>query len=194
MVENRLREFEYVERRPIDCVIRRVDQIENNKINIGWYWFFRCWILNGGGWLADVVFLHPHSVIGDVVGCFGCRIPCGSGRFIRQIRSTAHSPSLFCNSEFALPCGFIGLYWIGVCFGFVVSRLSFCLTWECVDLKESLMLVAVFARWLMVFVQLRLSDQLRSSADQINDFGVVNVANLETWVFRKLNYSRMCRL
>ncbi|KEH29583.1 hypothetical protein MTR_4g045813 [Medicago truncatula] len=31
-----------------------------------------------------------------------------------------------------------------------------------------------------VFVQFRLSDQLRSSADQINDFGVVNVADSET--------------
>jgi len=31
-----------------------------------------------------------------------------------------------------------------------------------------------------------LSDQLRSSVDQINDFGVVNVANMETWV-RDLN-------
>ncbi|AES66118.1 hypothetical protein MTR_2g062720 [Medicago truncatula] len=40
----------------------------------------------------------------------------------------------------------------------------------------------------------RLSDQLRSSADQINDFGVVNVADPETWAFRRLKYSHMCRL
>ncbi|KEH40709.1 hypothetical protein MTR_1g033640 [Medicago truncatula] len=45
-----------------------------------------------------------------------------------------------------------------------------------------------------VFVRFRLSDQLRSSADKKNDFGVVNVANPETWVFRRLKYSHMCRL
>ncbi|AES91445.1 hypothetical protein MTR_4g113630 [Medicago truncatula] len=45
-----------------------------------------------------------------------------------------------------------------------------------------------------VFVRFRLSDQLRSSADQINDFEVVNVANSETWVFQRLKYSHMCRL
>ncbi|AES95149.1 hypothetical protein MTR_5g022360 [Medicago truncatula] len=41
---------------------------------------------------------------------------------------------------------------------------------------------------------LKLSDQLRSSADQINDFRVINVADLETMVFRRLKYSHMCRL
>ncbi|AET00560.1 hypothetical protein MTR_5g093400 [Medicago truncatula] len=46
----------------------------------------------------------------------------------------------------------------------------------------------------LVFVRFRLSDQLRSSVDQINDFGVFNVADPETWVFRKLKYSHMCRL
>ncbi|AES75797.1 hypothetical protein MTR_6g059740 [Medicago truncatula] len=45
-----------------------------------------------------------------------------------------------------------------------------------------------------VFVRFRLSDQLRSSANPINDFGVVNVAYLERWVFRRLEYSHMCRL
>jgi len=39
-----------------------------------------------------------------------------------------------------------------------------------------------------------LSDQLRSSADQINDFGVVNVADPETWVSWRLKYSHVCRL
>ncbi|AES62361.1 hypothetical protein MTR_1g098840 [Medicago truncatula] len=48
--------------------------------------------------------------------------------------------------------------------------------------------------FIVVFVRFRLSDQLRSSADQINDFGVVNVADPETWVFRRLKYSHMCRL
>jgi len=32
-----------------------------------------------------------------------------------------------------------------------------------------------------------LSDQLQSSANQINDFGVINFADSETWVFRELN-------
>ncbi|KEH18938.1 hypothetical protein MTR_8g432410 [Medicago truncatula] len=47
----------------------------------------------------------------------------------------------------------------------------------------------------VVFVRFRLSDdQLRTSADQINDFGVVNFADSETWVFQRLKYSHMCRL
>ncbi|AES99478.1 hypothetical protein MTR_5g081340 [Medicago truncatula] len=45
-----------------------------------------------------------------------------------------------------------------------------------------------------VFARFRLSDQLRSSADQINDFGVVNVADPEIWVFWRLKYSHMCTL
>ncbi|KEH34005.1 hypothetical protein MTR_3g057045 [Medicago truncatula] len=45
-----------------------------------------------------------------------------------------------------------------------------------------------------VFVRFRLSDQLRSSADQINDFGVVNIADPKTWVFRRPKYSHMRRL
>jgi len=32
-----------------------------------------------------------------------------------------------------------------------------------------------------------LSDQLRSNADPINDFGVIHVADPETWLFRRLN-------
>jgi len=38
-----------------------------------------------------------------------------------------------------------------------------------------------------------LSDQLRSSADQINDFGVIHVADPGTWLFRRFKYSHMCR-
>jgi len=45
-----------------------------------------------------------------------------------------------------------------------------------------------------VFVRFRLFDQLRSSADPINDFDAVHVADPETWVFRRLEYSHMCRL
>jgi len=37
-------------------------------------------------------------------------------------------------------------------------------------------------------------DQLRSSANPINNFGVVHVANTETWVFQRLEYSHTCRL
>ncbi|KEH36532.1 hypothetical protein MTR_2g012945 [Medicago truncatula] len=36
-----------------------------------------------------------------------------------------------------------------------------------------------------VFVQFRLSDHLRSSADSTNDFGVINIADPETWLFRR---------
>ncbi|AES95178.1 hypothetical protein MTR_5g022660 [Medicago truncatula] len=36
-----------------------------------------------------------------------------------------------------------------------------------------------------VFVQFRLSDQLRSNADSTNDFCVINVADPEIWLFRR---------
>ncbi|AET03795.1 hypothetical protein MTR_8g075820 [Medicago truncatula] len=36
-----------------------------------------------------------------------------------------------------------------------------------------------------VFVRFRLSDQLRSSADPTNDFGVINVADPEAWLFQR---------
>jgi len=39
-----------------------------------------------------------------------------------------------------------------------------------------------------------LSDQLRSGAYPINDFGVVSIADLETWIFQRLEYSHMCML
>jgi len=39
-----------------------------------------------------------------------------------------------------------------------------------------------------------LSDQLRFGAKSFNDFGVVNIAYSETSVFRRLEYSHMCRL
>ncbi|AES89707.1 hypothetical protein MTR_4g078820 [Medicago truncatula] len=45
----------------------------------------------------------------------------------------------------------------------------------------------------IVFDRFRLSDQLRSSADPINDFGVIHVADPETWLFRRFKYSHMCR-
>jgi len=45
-----------------------------------------------------------------------------------------------------------------------------------------------------VFVCLRLSDHLRSIADQIYDFDVVNVADLVTWIFQRLEYSHIYRL
>jgi len=43
-----------------------------------------------------------------------------------------------------------------------------------------------------VFDRFRLSDQFRSSADQINDFGVIHVTDLETWLFQRFKYSHMC--
>ncbi|KEH27170.1 hypothetical protein MTR_6g088365 [Medicago truncatula] len=36
-----------------------------------------------------------------------------------------------------------------------------------------------------VFVRFRLLDQLRSSADPTNDFGVINVSDLDAWLFRR---------
>jgi len=36
-----------------------------------------------------------------------------------------------------------------------------------------------------VFVRFRLSDQLRSSVDPTNNFGVINVADPEAWLFRR---------
>jgi len=39
-----------------------------------------------------------------------------------------------------------------------------------------------------------LSEQFRSRVDPINDVDVVYVVDLETWVFRTLEYSYMCRL
>ena len=35
LVENRLRWFEHVERRPVDAVVRRVDQIEESQVKRG---------------------------------------------------------------------------------------------------------------------------------------------------------------
>jgi len=35
MVENRLRWFGHVERKPVDFVVRRVDQMEHNRITCG---------------------------------------------------------------------------------------------------------------------------------------------------------------
>ncbi|KEH41105.1 hypothetical protein MTR_1g041755 [Medicago truncatula] len=44
-----------------------------------------------------------------------------------------------------------------------------------------------------VFDWFRLSDQLRSGADSINDFGVIHVADPKTWLFRRFKNSHMCR-
>ncbi|AES78220.1 hypothetical protein MTR_7g026040 [Medicago truncatula] len=44
-----------------------------------------------------------------------------------------------------------------------------------------------------VFDRFRLSYQLRSSADPINNFGVIHVADPETWLFQRFKYSHMCR-
>jgi hypothetical protein len=35
LVENKLRLFEHVERRPVDAVVRRVDQMEESQVNSG---------------------------------------------------------------------------------------------------------------------------------------------------------------
>jgi len=39
-----------------------------------------------------------------------------------------------------------------------------------------------------------LSDQFRFSAHPINDFSIVYVVDQKTWVFRRLEYSHMCKL
>ena len=49
----------------------------------------------------------------------------------------------------------------------------------------------VFLSRLVLF---RLSYQFRFSADPTNDFSVANVANLETRVFQRLEYSHIHRL
>ena len=36
MVETRLRWFGHVERRPMDSIVRRVDQMEGSQITTGW--------------------------------------------------------------------------------------------------------------------------------------------------------------
>ena len=54
--------------------------------------------------------------------------------------------------------------------------------------------VVCLSCFVQLFVRFRLLDQLRSSAVPINDFGVVNAAELETWVFQRLKYSHICRL
>jgi len=38
-----------------------------------------------------------------------------------------------------------------------------------------------------VFVWLRLSYQFRCSADPTNDFGVVNIADMEVWLYEDIN-------
>jgi len=35
LVENRLRGFEHVERRPVDAIVRRVDQMEGSQVKRG---------------------------------------------------------------------------------------------------------------------------------------------------------------
>ncbi|AES94754.1 hypothetical protein MTR_5g017940 [Medicago truncatula] len=52
--------------------------------------------------------------------------------------------------------------------------------------SSSLCGVVCLSCFIQLFVRFRLSGQLRSSADPINDFGVINVADPETWIFRRL--------
>jgi len=40
---------------------------------------------------------------------------------------------------------------------------------------------------------IRLSDQIRFSADPFNDFDIVHVVDAETWVFWKLEYNHICK-
>jgi len=47
--------------------------------------------------------------------------------------------------------------------------------------------VVCLSCFVQIFVRFRLLDQFRSNADPINDFGVVNVADSETWYSRDLN-------
>jgi len=60
--------------------------------------------------------------------------------------------------------------------------------------SSSLCDIVCLSCFVQVFVRFRLSDQPQSSADPINDFGVVYIADPEKWVFWRLKYSHMCRL
>jgi len=51
----------------------------------------------------------------------------------------------------------------------------------------------VFLVSLRYFDRFRLSDQIRPSADPINDLDVIHVADPETWLFQIFKYSHMCR-
>jgi len=54
-------------------------------------------------------------------------------------------------------------------------------------------LCVCLSRLVHAFVRFRLSDQLRPSAGSINDLDVVNVANMKTWLFQKLEYYHIYR-
>jgi len=62
-----------------------------------------------------------------------------------------------------------------------------------VGCSSSLCDVVCFSCFSQVFDRFKLSDQLRSSADLINDFDIIHVADPETWLFRRFKYSHMCR-
>jgi hypothetical protein len=53
--------------------------------------------------------------------------------------------------------------------------------------------VVCFSCFSQVFDRFRLSDQLRSTANPINDFGVIHVVDPESLLFRRFKYSHMCR-
>ena len=98
------------------------------------------------------------------------------GQFLTQ-----NHPS---NSFFSFPFIEISDFHIYFVFYFVISSSS-------CDLG----LFVVFVRrcwsfcFSQVFDQFRLSYQIRSSADPINDFGVIHVADPETWLFRRFKHS-----
>jgi len=82
----------------------------------------------------------------------------------------------------------------------IFTSISFFILWFCrlsatLVCSSSLCDVVCLSCFSQVFDRFILPDQLRSSANQINDFGVIHVADPETWLFRrfKYKYSHMCR-
>jgi len=73
---------------------------------------------------------------------------------------------------------------------FILWFYRLCATLVC---SSSLCDVVCLSYFSQVFDRFRLLDQLRSSADPINDFDVIHIADPETWLFRRFKYSHMYR-
>ena len=104
--------------------------------------------------------------------------------FFSFILTLNHPSNLFFSFRFIEISDF-HIYFV---FYFVISSSS----WD-VSLFVAFCDVVCFSCVYQVFDRFRLSDQLWYSADPINDFGVIHVADSEIWLFRRFKYSHMCR-
>jgi hypothetical protein len=80
----------------------------------------------------------------------------------------------------------------------IFTSISFFILWFCrlrttLVCSSSLCGLICLSCFSQIFDRFRLLDQLWSSADPINDFDVIHVADLEIWLFRRFKYSHMCR-